>query len=36
MVAETLIKLHEDRVIDIEEFSLPDWLYTELSELTKQ
>jgi hypothetical protein len=36
MVAETLIKLHEDRVIDMEEFAIPEWLYIELSELTKQ
>jgi hypothetical protein len=29
-------RTQKNMVAEIEEFSLPDWLYTELSELTKQ
>jgi len=36
MVAETLVKLHADCVIDIEDFILPEWLYSELSKFTQK
>ena len=36
MVAETLVKLHVDCVIDIQDFILPEWLYSELSKFTQK
>ena len=36
MEAETLVKLHADCVIDIENFILPDWLYSEISKFTQK